>query len=122
VSDGLEITGLRVLGIHGALPAEQLTRQPFEIDLVVHADLAVAGLSDDLADAIDYGVVVERVSSVVRDGHFQLLEALAEAIATSVLADERAEAVTVAVRKLRPPVPADLATAGVRITRRREND
>jgi len=34
-----------------------------------------------------------------------------------VLQDTRATSVTVSVRKLRPPVPVDLATAGVRITR-----
>ena len=36
-----------------------------------------------------------------------------------VLADERALAVTVAVRKLRPPVPHHLDTCGVRIRRTR---
>jgi len=35
------------------------------------------------------------------------------------MADERVRAVTVAIRKLRPPVAADLGTAGVRITRAR---
>jgi dihydroneopterin aldolase/2-amino-4-hydroxy-6-hydroxymethyldihydropteridine diphosphokinase len=48
---------------------------------------------------------------------FQLLERLAERIAEVVLGDARATSVTVAVRKLRPPVPVDLTTAGVRITR-----
>jgi dihydroneopterin aldolase len=36
-----------------------------------------------------------------------------------VLADERVTSVTVAVRKLRPPVPQLLDTSGVRITRHR---
>ena len=35
----------------------------------------------------------------------------------AVLADDRATAVTVAVRKLRPPVPHHLDTCGVRIRR-----
>ena len=41
-------------------------------------------------------------------------------LAAAVLAaDARATAVTVSVRKLRPPVPHALATSGVRIVRRR---
>ena len=47
-----------------------------------------------------------------------LLEALAERVAAEVLSlDSRISAVTVAVRKLRPPVPQDLASSGVRVTR-----
>ena len=43
---------------------------------------------------------------------------MAERVAEVVLAaDPRVQAVTVAVRKLRPPVPQPLATSGVRITR-----
>jgi dihydroneopterin aldolase len=45
---------------------------------------------------------------------------VAERIAHVLLdADDRIEATTVTVRKLRPPVPADLATSGVTITRYR---
>jgi dihydroneopterin aldolase len=59
------------------------------------------------------------VERVVTAEHHQLLERLAERIAEEVLGDERVAAVTVAVRKLRPPVPQDLDTSGVRITRSR---
>jgi dihydroneopterin aldolase len=55
---------------------------------------------------------------VVVDGRFLLLEALAERVAAAVLAaDARIAAVTVAARKLEPPVPQPLASSGVRITR-----
>jgi dihydroneopterin aldolase len=36
-----------------------------------------------------------------------------------ILGDDQVLAVTVSVRKLRPPVPQQLSTSGVRITRRR---
>jgi dihydroneopterin aldolase len=117
VSDLLELRGLRVTGVHGALPEEQTRAQPFEVDLDVALDMSAAGRTDDLGDTLDYGAVVEMVAKVVSGERFQLLERLAERIAEVVLADPRATAVTVAVRKLRPPVPVDLATAGVRITR-----
>jgi dihydroneopterin aldolase/2-amino-4-hydroxy-6-hydroxymethyldihydropteridine diphosphokinase len=81
------------------------------------ADLRAAGQSDDLGDTLDYGALVEMVAKVVSGERFQLLERLAERIAEVVLGDARATSVTVSVRKLRPPVPLDVATAGVRITR-----
>ena len=119
MTDLLELRGLRALGVHGVLPEEQSRPQPFEIDLDVEADLSRAGQSDDLDDTLDYGAISEMVAKVVTGEHFALLERLAERIAEVVLGDGRVDAVTVAVRKLRPPVPVELATAGVRIRRAR---
>ena len=117
MTDVIEVRGLRVVGTHGVLPEEQTRSQPFEVDLDVVADLRAAGQSDDLGDTLDYGALVEMVAKVVSGERFQLLERLAERIAEVVLGDARATSVTVSVRKLRPPVPVDVATAGVRITR-----
>jgi dihydroneopterin aldolase len=83
-------------------------------------DLAAAGASDALGDTVDYGAVCDAVATAVRAGHVDLLERLASRIADTVLAvDPAIAAVDLAVRKLRPPVPHDLATSGVRIVRER---
>lgn len=117
--DVVELRGLRVLGRHGCLPEERKRDQPFEVDVDLELDLTAAGASDDLADTLDYGVAAEEVARLVATEPSDLLERVAARIADALLADARVNAVTVAVRKLRPPVPVDLATAGVRITRRR---
>lgn len=119
MSDRICLQGLRVIGTHGDRPEEQTRAQPFEIDLYADVDLAPAGRSDHLTDTVDYGALVEAVNRVVACERFHLLEALAERIAEVTLMDERVESVTVTLRKLRPPVPVDLASVGVRITRRR---
>jgi dihydroneopterin aldolase len=116
-TDRIELRGLVLSGICGALPEERDRAQPLEIDLDVVADLSAAGASDDLADTLDYGAITADVERVVATGSPMLLEHLAQAIADSVLADGRAVSVTVAVRKLRPPVPQVMGTSGVRITR-----
>lgn len=119
-ADRIELRGLRVAGIVGVLPHERTTAQPLELDLDVVADLAPAGRSDGLADTIDYGAVCDAVEAAVAAARPQLLEALAERVAATVLAqDDRIAEVVVALRKLRPPVPQQLDTSGVRITRRR---
>lgn len=117
--DRIEIRDLRVMGVHGVLPEEQGRAQPFGIDLDIVADLRPAGASDDLADTIDYGALSEAAATEVAGRPAALLEHLAERIAARVLglAAGRVRSVTVTLRKLRPPVPVDVASIGVRITR-----
>ena len=118
-ADRIELRGLRVVGTHGVLPEERARAQPFELDVDLEVDLGAAGARDDLHDTVDYGAVAETAARVVGEESFKLLEALAARVADALLADARVRAVTVGVRKLRPPVPVDLGSAGVRLTRRR---
>jgi dihydroneopterin aldolase len=117
VTDRIELRGLRVIATHGVLPEEQVRAQPFEVDIDAELDLRAAGSSDDLGDTLDYGGLASDVVAVVSSEHHALLERIAERVAETVLADSRVRSVSVTVRKLRPPVPVDLATVAVRITR-----
>jgi dihydroneopterin aldolase len=110
-----------VVGIHGVLPEEQSRPQPFELDLDIETDLRAAGSSDLLADTADYAAVAEVASRIISGPpSYQLLESLGRAIAEAALAsDPRIAAVTVHLRKLQPPLPVDIATVGIRITRSR---
>lgn len=116
----LELRGLRTVVSIGVLPEERERPQPVEIDIDAEIDDESAAVSDALADAVDYGAVVAAVERDLASGHVDLLERAAGRVADAVLGlDGRIAAVEVVVRKLRPPVPADLATAGVRIRRTR---
>jgi dihydroneopterin aldolase len=117
VTDRIELRGLRVLALCGVLPEERERAQPFEIDLDVEADLSSAGGTDDLHDTIDYGRLCADVSAVADKEQFGLLERFAQRVAEVVLADPKVDAVTVTVRKMRPPVPQHLDSSGVRIRR-----
>jgi dihydroneopterin aldolase len=117
--DRIELRGLRLVGVVGVPDAERARPQPIEIDLDLVVDLAAAAAGDDLAATADYAAALDAVAAVVAASDHRLLESLAEAIAVAVLGDVKVAAVTVAVRKLRPPVPYDLGSAGVRVTRRR---
>jgi dihydroneopterin aldolase len=116
-TDRIQLRGLRALGTHGALAEEQLRAQPFEVDLDVVTDVHAAGVSDNLDDTVDYGAMAVIVERVVTTERFALLERLATRIAEEVRDDHRVQSVTVTVRKLRPPVPVDLTSAAVCITR-----
>jgi dihydroneopterin aldolase len=118
-SDRIELRGLRALGVIGVLPEERERAQPFELDIALEADLGPAGQTDDLADTIDYGHAVALAERVVTTEQHLLLERVAQRVADELLGLDGVAAVEVTIRKLRPPVPQDLASSAVTIVRHR---
>ena len=122
--DRLSVLGMRFRGRHGVLPEEKLTDQPFEVDVVLHADLSEAAERDNLAATVDYSAVFDLVRSIVEGRSFDLIETLAGAIATAVLAASdatRVEAVEVRVRKPEAPLDGAFDTVEAALIRRRPN-
>jgi 7,8-dihydroneopterin aldolase/epimerase/oxygenase len=120
VNDRIEIRDLRVTGTHGVLPEERDRPQPFAVDVTAWVDMTAAQQSDDLADTVDYGALAQAAADVVGGRSYRLLEALAGRLASALLiVDPRLDAVEVTVRKLRPPLPFDVASSGVRVRRSR---
>ena len=111
----VELHALRIFGSHGAYPEERERGQDFLFDV----ELAVGerGSSDRLEDAVDYGDVARAVKEVSDARSYDLLEALAGAIADELLRRFAAERATVRVSK--PAVrPGGLdGTAAVRVSR-----
>lgn len=118
MSDRILLQGMRFDGHHGVTEQERSQPQPFQVDLELSADLRRAGETDDLAHTVDYGPLFEICRSVVEDTQLKLLEAMAESIASQVLARPGVLDVTVRVRKLRLPRRGELDYAGVEIRRR----
>ncbi len=116
--DVIQLRGLRVTCVVGVLPEERERAQPLEIDVDLYADLAAAGESDALEDTVDYGSVTQQVEDRCLSERAELLERLAHLIASDLAGIQGVVASTVTVRKLRPPVPNDLASSAVRVTRR----
>jgi dihydroneopterin aldolase len=117
--DRIEVRGLRVEGVHGVLEDERARSQPFEVDLDMYLDTANAAAADDLSATADYAAAIDAAVAVLTGRPHRLVESLAGAIADAVLDDPHVVEVTVAVRKLRPPVPHRVTSTGVRIHRRR---
>lgn len=104
----------------GAGDGERADEQPIEIDVDMTVDLRPAGLADDLDKTVDYGAVFRLCQQVAEGRPYRLLEALAERLATEILAVESAvQAVAVTVRKPGVPIDGVLDYAGVRVTRAR---
>jgi dihydroneopterin aldolase len=111
----IELRGLRLHGRHGVYPHEKERGQDFVFD--VQLDVGERGLSDRLEDAVDYSEVARTVQDVSDARSYDLLEALATAIADELLRRFGAERAIVRVTK--PAVkPGGLdGTAGVSVSR-----
>ena len=79
--DRLSLLGMRFEARHGVHPWEKETPQPFEVDLVLRADLADAAARDSLEATVDYGMLFDLVRTIVEGQPRDLIETPAGAIA-----------------------------------------
>lgn len=119
MSDRILLEGMRFQGTHGVYPEEQTQPQRFDVDLELALNLQPAGLSDDLGQTVDYSKVYATCRQIVESTRFNLIEALAEAIAHELLTNLPIAEVTVRVRKPGVRLGGPLRSAGVQIVRRR---
>jgi len=111
----IELRGLRVFGHHGVHEHEKRDGQDFLFD--VELRVGERGASDRLEDAVDYSAVARTVQELSDARSYDLLEALATAIADELL--QRFGAERVLVRVTKPGVrPGGLdGTAGVSVSK-----
>ncbi|MBI4343115.1 MAG: dihydroneopterin aldolase [Candidatus Omnitrophica bacterium] len=93
---------------------ERAIPQPVWVDLELSIDAAKAARRDDVRSAVDYGRVVAAVIETARGESYQLIETLAEAIASRMLSEFALPRVRVRVRKKALP---GLGYAAVEIER-----
>ena len=93
----VELAGLRLFGRHGAYPEERERGQDFLFD--VELEVGERGASDRLEDAVDYSEVARCVHEISDARAYNLLEALAGAIADELLRRFEPERVVVRVSK-----------------------
>lgn len=115
--DAVRLNGLTFFACHGALPHERTVPQEFQVDVEILTDLKPAGVSDRLTDTVDYALIARRVRQVMEGESRQLLEALAESIAESLLSLGPTAAVRVRVKKTAPPLGILAQSAEVEIFR-----
>ena len=119
VSDQIALRGMRFLGRHGVSLTERMEPQPFEVDLAMELDLSRPAASDELADTVDYAAAYEIVRGIVEERSFRLIEALAGAIAETILETFSVDGVEVAVRKTNAPLPGAFETVEAKLRRGR---
>ncbi len=117
--DQLSLTGLRVRGRHGVFEHERRDGQDFVVDAVLVLDTGPAAASDDLADAVDYGTLAQRLAAIVGGEPVHLVETLADRLAQECLVDRRVTEAAVTVHKPHAPIPLDFSDVAVTVVRTR---
>ncbi|NBX04170.1 MAG: dihydroneopterin aldolase [Alphaproteobacteria bacterium] len=83
----------------GVYPQELVAPRQVIMHISVDYDGTAAAKSDELADALDYGLIEQRIIHSLKTQKFALLEAMAEHVAQLVLDFELAQSVTVEIDK-----------------------
>ncbi len=103
--DVIQLTGIRCYGYTGYLQEERVLGQWFEVDLRIWLDLATASKSDRIEDTLDYRGIITTVKETISTSQFALVEKLADAIITQVLAEDRVQQVELKLHKPGAPIP-----------------
>jgi len=115
--DHIFIRDLRLDARVGFHKRERHAAQTLRLDL----EIGIAGdavfASDRVSDCIDYDKIVERVRALLGEGHFNLVETVAERIAQLLIGEFGASSARVSVAKL--GVMKNAGLVGVTVERRR---
>ncbi|SIQ43993.1 dihydroneopterin aldolase [Aeromonas sp. RU39B] len=115
--DKVFIRGLEVLSTIGVYDWEKEIRQKLVFDLEMGFDNRPAAATDDIALALDYATLSERIIQHATTQVVELVETMAEQVATLVLADARVQWVRVTLTK--PGAVSQASGVGVEILRHR---
>lgn len=118
--DQIRLTGVRAVGKHGVLDFEHERAQTFVVDATLFLDLAPAGHSDDLHDTVDYGAIAKGIVAIIEGDHVDLIEKLADRIASMILEYPAVSRTQVTVHKPSAPIVVPFDDVSVTVERSRE--
>ena len=111
--DKIILNGCRFYGYHGAFAEEQTLGQIFVVDLELAVDLTKASQSDNLEDAVHYGLVFEAVQKQVEDKKYIL-------ICEDLFAQfPPIQSIKVRITKENPPINGHYKSVGIELERSR---
>ena len=119
-TDRIILEEMLFYGYHGNNVEERSAGQPFQVDLEAELDLRLPGQSDQLEDTVSYTHLYRAVKSVIEDESKNLLEGIANSIASRILSEHPVTSVQITVKKPRPPMKGSVVDyAAVEIYRSR---
>jgi dihydroneopterin aldolase len=114
----IELRDLHVRCIVGIFPHERELEQDVYLDIKMDFDFASAAQSEDINQTIDYTAVASRVTSLILEKKFLLIETMAEKCAQLLLASHpQLDRVAIAVKKPAAVPQAKNTIASVERTR-----
>ena len=115
--DKIEIKNLKIAGRHGVYDYEKTQDRTFELDIVFFLDLSAACKSDNLEDTIDYAEIISVVIKEFTKKNYNLIEAVAESVTSSLIKKFNFHKVKLRIRKPHAPIDAEFDTVQVELER-----
>lgn len=85
--DIVYISGLEIETVIGIYDWERNIKQPVVIDVEMATDIRPAADSGDIAEALNYHAISVRLQEFIGQGHFLLIETIAERCAELLMAE-----------------------------------
>ena len=118
MSDSIEVTGITATGFHGVYTEERTQGQKFVVD--VKLSLNLEKVKDDLTKTVNYADVATLVVRHIKAEPVNLIETVAESIATDVLKNfPLVEKIKVKIHKPQAPLGIEFDDVVVAIKRKR---
>lgn len=118
-SDSITITGLRAYAHHGVFDFERENGQEFVVDVTVWLDVSPAAGDDDLAETVHYGELAVAIVEAVKRDPVDLIETLAERLASVALSFAAVMQARITVHKPNAPIEVPFDDVAVTIVRGR---
>lgn len=116
--DEIQIRDLEVFAHHGVFSEETKLGQKFLVSLTMYTNTRTAGISDCLAQSIDYGAVCRFMTTFLREHTYHLIEAAAEHLASALLQQfPLLCGVMLEIKKPWAPIGLPLDTVSIKIQR-----
>ena len=109
------IKQLQVDTVIGVYDWEKSIQQRLLLDLALTSDQRTAAARDDITLTLDYAVIAEKVTALITAQPIELIETVAERVASMLLTEFATSKVEVTVSK--PGAVAQAQTVGVHIVR-----
>jgi dihydroneopterin aldolase len=113
----IEVNGLSLYTHHGVSEAEREVGQRLLLDIRLEVGDSDATVTDLVEDTVDYAEVCQLAALVAQQRSYKTLERLCAAIADRLLADFRAQVVSVKATKPEPPIPLPVEDVSVEVWR-----
>ncbi|KYG91012.1 dihydroneopterin aldolase [Metasolibacillus sp. FSL H7-0170] len=117
--DYIHLRDMQFFGYHGVLKEENVLGQRFRASVSLAVDIQQAGQTDDLENTVSYVGVYDICQEILEGKPFQLIEAVAETVATTILQRYKGQifGCRVEIIKPDPPIPGHYKEVAVEIVR-----
>lgn len=116
--DFIHVNDMEFYGYHGVFPEETKLGQRFRLTVTLAVDLKRAGETDELEHTVHYGEVFETCRSIIEGEPKKLVEAVAENVASEILANfSLVKGIRVLLIKPDPPIPGHYKSVAIELTR-----